>query len=196
MTVNRRRLQYEDTTARTLTAGTSVTIDSGGTLQTAATGTVGTHVLSVGGNLTNNGTLDFSTAGGLAGAGITFTGAASNTFGGTGATTDVRAITVNKGTSSANVLELNTSNFTVHGGNTDGPGGYLTLTNGTFKISGSFSMTNRTFNTAATYTIPATGGIWLNNANYTVAATAQRHHVEQRPLPGHARHLQHRHRRR
>ncbi len=33
-------------------------------------------------------------------------------------------------------------------------------------------MTNRTFNTAATYTIPATGGIWLNNANYTVAATA------------------------
>ena len=114
---------------------------------------------------------DLSTNGGLAGAAISFTGAA-NTFGGTGATTDIHSITVNKGTSSANILELNTSNFTVHGGNTDGPGGYLTLTNGTLKISGSFSMTNRTFNTAATYTIPATGGLWLNNANYIVAATA------------------------
>ena len=104
--------------------------------------------LGVGGNLTNNGVLDLSTNGGLAGAGITFTGAASNTFGGTGATTDIRSITVNKGTSTANILELNPSNFTVHGGNTDGPGGYLTLTNGTFKISGSFPMTNRTFDTA------------------------------------------------
>ena len=75
----------------------------------------------VGGNLTNNGTLDFSTNGGFAGAGITFTGAANNTFGGTGATTDIRSITLNKGTSSANVLELNPSNFTVHGGTPTGP---------------------------------------------------------------------------
>ncbi|HEX9988370.1 MAG TPA: fibronectin type III domain-containing protein [Chloroflexia bacterium] len=163
-------LQYEATTARTLTVTTSVTVDTGGTFQSAVTGTQVSHVLSVGTNLTNNGTLDFSTNTDTAGAGITFTGVVSSTFGGTGTTTDIRAITINKGTTSASILELNTSNFTVRGVNTD-VAGYLTLTNGTFKISGTFTMANRTF-TTATYTIPATGGIWLNNPNYTVSPTA------------------------
>src|SRR5205085_2340332 len=44
-------LQYEAVTARTLTVGQSVTIDSGGTFQSAATGTITTHVLSVGTDL-------------------------------------------------------------------------------------------------------------------------------------------------
>src|SRR6185295_6273872 len=77
-------LEYEPTTPRTLTTGGGVTIASNGTLQSAATGTVTTHVLSVGGNLTNNGVLDFSTNGNTAGAGITFTTAANATFSGTG----------------------------------------------------------------------------------------------------------------
>ncbi len=160
-------LEFESVTARTLTVGVSVTIASGGTLRSATTGTVTTHVLSIGSDLTNNGTLDFSTNGNTAGAGLTFTGATNNTFGGTGATTDIRTLTVNKGTSSASIIEVTTSNFTVQGVTTD-VAGYLTLTNGTFKISGSFSGTNRVFTTAA-YTIGATTGFWLNNPNYTVA---------------------------
>jgi hypothetical protein len=163
-------LQYEATTARTLAVGQSVTIATNGTLQSAATGTVITHVLSVGVNLTNNGVLDFSTNGNTAGAGITFTTANNGTFSGTGATTDIRTITVNKGTSSASTIEVMPTNLTVQGVTTD-VAGYLVITNGTFKISGTFTMTNRTF-TTATYTIPATGGIWLNNSNYTVAPTA------------------------
>jgi hypothetical protein len=163
-------LQFEQTTARTLTVGTSVSIDAGGTFQSNPAGTQTGHVLSVGTDLTNNGTLDFSTNANTAGAGITFTGAANNTFSGTGATTDIRGITINKGTSNVNTLELTTSNFTVQGVNTD-VAGFLTLTNGTFKISGTFTMTNRVF-TTATYLIPATGGIWLNNPNFTVAPTA------------------------
>jgi Carboxypeptidase regulatory-like domain/Fibronectin type III domain/G8 domain len=159
-------LIYEATTARTLTVTQSVTIDNGGTFQTAATGTVVTHVLSVGTDLTNNGTLDFSTNANTAGAGITFTGAASNTFGGTGATTDIRAITINKGTSNANILEVTLSNLTVRSLSVDPTNGFLTLTNGTFKISGTFTLSSRTF--TANYTIPATAGIWLNNPNYTV----------------------------
>ncbi|MFL6210217.1 MAG: beta strand repeat-containing protein, partial [Pyrinomonadaceae bacterium] len=162
-------LQYESVTARTLTVGTNVAVATNGTLQSALSGTVTTHVLSVGGNLTNNGVLDFSTNADTAAAGITFTGAAGNTFGGTGATTDIRAITINKGTSNANVLELNPSNFTVRGVATD-VAGFLTLTNGTFKISGTFAVTNRVFTTAI-YTIPATCGIWLNNPNFVVAGT-------------------------
>ena len=163
-------LQYDATTARTLAVGQSATIASNGTLQSAATGTVTTHVLSVGVNLTNNGVLDFSTNANTAGAGITFNSPNNGTFSGTGATTDIRTMTVNKGTSSASVIEVMPTNFTVQGVATD-VAGYLTITNGTLKISGTFAMTNRTFATA-TYTIPATGGFWLNNPNYTVAPTA------------------------
>src|SRR5262249_55886911 len=130
-------LIWDATTARTLTVGTLVTINSGGIFQSATTGTITTHVLTVGTDLTNNGTLDFSTNANPAGAGITFTGAANNTFGGAGATTDIRALTINKGTANTNVLELNTTNFTIRGVTTD-VAGFLTLTNGTLKISGAF----------------------------------------------------------
>ncbi|MGA9995206.1 MAG: DUF4214 domain-containing protein [Pyrinomonadaceae bacterium] len=159
-------LTYEATTARTLTVGEDVTINSGGTFQSAATGAIA-HTLSLAGNLTNNGTLDFSTSGNTASAGITFTGVTNTTFSGTGATTDIRTMTINKGTSNVNTLELLTSNFTVQGVTTD-VAGFLTLTNGTLKISGTFTMTNRVF-TAAGYTINATSGFWLNNPNFTVA---------------------------
>ena len=100
-------LQYETTTARTVTVGGSVTIAVGGTFKTGAAGAVTAHALSVGGNLTNNGTLDLSTTGTSAnscGASLTFTGATSNTWS-SGATNDVFGpITINKGTSSANVF--------------------------------------------------------------------------------------------
>jgi hypothetical protein len=162
-------LQFDTAVARTLTVPFDVSIGIGGTLRSGASGTVTTHVLSVGGNLTNNGTLDFSTNANTAGAGITFTGATSNTFGGSGLITNIRTITVNKGTSNANIIELNPTSFSVQGTTTDSAAAaYLTLTNGTFKISGTFPATFRTF-TAAAYAIPATTGFWLNNPNYIVA---------------------------
>jgi len=162
-------LEFDASAARTLTATTNVAIAAGGTFRTAASGAVTGHVLSLAGNLTNNGTLDFSTNANTAGAGIMFTGATSNTFSGTGATTDVRTITINKGTSAANVLEVTASSFTVQGTSTDGPASsFLTLTNGTFQISGTFAGAHRLF-PVASYTIPATTGIWINNPNFTVA---------------------------
>ncbi len=162
-------LQFESTTARTLTVGTDVTNAINGTFQSSTSGTQTGHVLSIGGNLTNNNVLDFSTNANTAGAGVTFTGATNNTFGGTGALTDLRTLTINKGTSNANILEVTTTNFTVQGVNTDGAAAaFLTLTNGTFKVSGTFTASFRTF-TAAAYTIGATTGFWLNNPNYTVA---------------------------
>ncbi|MBC7899585.1 MAG: carboxypeptidase regulatory-like domain-containing protein [Saprospiraceae bacterium] len=145
----------------------AVTINSGGTLQSPLAGTVTTNNLTVSGNLTNNGTLDLSTNGNTSGAGLTFGGGAVDvTLGGSGAVTDVFAITVAKG-AQATTVELNATNFTVQGVNTDAAG-YLTVTSGTFKISGTFTMTNRTF-PAAGYTIPTLGGLWMNNPNYTVA---------------------------
>ena len=162
-------LQYESAVARTLTVTTDIVIAPGGTFQSAATGSVTSHLLSLAGNLTNNGTLAFSTNSNAAGAGITFTGATNNTLSGTGPTTDVRTITINKGTSRVPVLELTPSNFTVWGSSTDGPGSaFLSLTNGTFKISGTFAGTHRLFSNP-NYTIPVTAGIWLNNPSFVVA---------------------------
>ncbi len=163
-------LQFESANARTLAVGGNVGIGASDVFRSNPSGSVTTHVLSLGGNLTNNGSLDFSTNANSAGAGIVFTGAQNNTFGGSGAVNDVRSITVNKGTSGANILELSLGQFTVQGSTTDTAGsGYLTLTNGTFKISGTFTGTHRTFSTAS-YTIPVTGGFWLNNVGYQVAA--------------------------
>jgi uncharacterized repeat protein (TIGR01451 family) len=165
-------LQFEQTTARTLTVGTDVTVQGGGTLQSNPAGTQFGHNLSVGGNLTNNGTLDFSTNADTAGAILTFTGALNTTFSGTGATTDIRQITVNKGTTPTAIVEITTTSFTVRGVTTDTVvGGWLVMTNGTIKISGTFTGTSRVFATAA-YTIPVSFGFWLNNPNYTVAGQA------------------------
>jgi len=160
-------LQFDSAVARSLTVGRDVTIASGGTLQTATSGTVTTHALNVGNNLANNGTLDMSTNGNTAGGTITFTGPQNATLSGTGGTTDIRQINVNKGTSPASILEILPSNFTVQGVTTDVAGWYA-MTNGTLKISGTFAGTNRVF-TVAAYIINAANGFWLNNPNYTVA---------------------------
>ncbi len=163
-------LIYEATTARTLTVTNNVTINSGGSFQSAATGTQTAHSLSLAGNLTNNGTLDFSTNTNTAATIITFTGSSNTTFSGSGGTTDIKSIILNKGTSTVSILELSTSNFTVQGVNTD-VAAFLTLTKGTFKISGSFTMTNRII-TGTSYTIAANTGLFLNNENFTVQGQA------------------------
>jgi FG-GAP-like repeat/Fibronectin type III domain len=163
-------LQYESTTARTLTVGQAVAVATNGILQSATTGTVTTHLLSVGGDLTNNGTIDFSTNSNTAGAGITFTGAtdAAFTLGGS-STTDFKqtaGVTLNKGTNNTPVLTFTPGGtITVLGANAVG---FLTITTGTFKLSGTNAFSNPVFNTTA-YAIPAAGGFWMNNANATVA---------------------------
>jgi hypothetical protein len=144
----------------------NVTINAGGTLQSPTTGAVITNNLTVGGNVINNGVLDFSTNGDTSAAILTFgAGGFDVALSGNGVMTDVRDITVAKG-AIGTVVDVTVTNFTVRGVNTD-VAGYLTLTSGTFKVSGTFTLTNRTFLVAA-YVIPATGGFWLNNPNYTI----------------------------
>lgn len=161
-------LEFEPTTARTLSVAANVSVLGGGALRSAATGTQAGHVLNVAGNLDNAGSIDFSTNADTAGATLTFTGVANTAFTGSG-TTDVRQVAINKGTTPASTLDLLPANFTVRGVTTDTvAGGWLTLTNGTLKLSGTFAGTSRVFGTAG-YTIPATAGFWLNNPNYVVA---------------------------
>lgn len=162
------RLTFEEPVGRTLTIAKNLTIETDGDFSTGG-GTANAHTVSIGGNLTNNGTLDLSTNGGQAGAAISFTGALSATFGGTGPVTDIFRILMNKA-STNNTVELTVSNFTVNGSTTDGPASaYLFLNGGVFKISGTFTGSHRTFATDA-YDPPAAAGFWLNNPNYTVTA--------------------------
>lgn len=156
-------LRFEATTVRSLTVGTDVTIGATGAFESGLTGTVTTHVLSLGGNLLNNGSLDFNTNSNTAGARITFTGATSNTFTANG-TTDIRTMTINKGVDATSVLEVNGSAAIT------AASGFLTLTNGTLKVSANFG--SNTFFSSAAYTIGSTTGFWLNNASTTVTGQA------------------------
>ncbi len=172
-------LTFDPFAARSLTVAGDLTI-SGATdiLTTPSTGAVTNHTLIIGGSLTNNGIFDLSTNSNQAGADLVFTGASNNTFGGSGSVTDIRTITMDKGTSSANLLDLTASNFTVQGSTTDSAASaFLTLTNGTFKISGTFTGNHRTavltfdLNIAAfEQIIVPTSGLWLNNPNYTLTS--------------------------
>jgi hypothetical protein len=170
------KLEWSATAAPVLTVTTSVTIATNGTFKCLDTGTVHENVwLVLGGDLINNGVLDFNTNNGAAAAWIYFTGAGSNTFGGAGPITDVDEITVDKGTSAASVLELNPANFSVRGSSIGGPQTrFLTLTNGLLKISGTFTTTcqlflffNRMSGLPAAAYIPPTGGLWIDNPNFT-----------------------------
>lgn len=165
-------LTFDALNAQTLTVASDVTVSSGGTLQADNAGTQTGHTLIVGGNLLNNGTLDLSSNAGASGIQLAFTGASNASFSGNGALTDVYRIIVNKGTDATSVLELNTTSFSFEGATTTAGSdpGFLTLINGMFKISGSFSMENGLFTGINNYTVPPSAGIWFNNPNYTVAA--------------------------
>ncbi len=167
-------LQFNTTVARTITVVQDVTVAAGATFQTGPSGSINNHILSVGGSLTNNGTIDFSTSANTAGAGIVFTGTNSAGFtnAGTG-TLNLRQLVgstggvhLNKGTDSSSVLTFTPGGtITVQGANTLG---FLSIANGTFEIAGSNPFSNPVLN-AAGYIIPATGAFRLNNASATVA---------------------------
>jgi hypothetical protein len=159
-------LVYDAASAKSLAVRTNIHISPGSFLGSAAAGAVTSHQLSLGGDLINNGILDLSTNNNSAGVDMVFTGASNNTFGGSGEVTDVRNIRIDKG-AAAYTLEFTMSNFSVQGSTTETPAsGYLTLANGTLKISGTFEGNHRTF--VPGYQLPANVGLWLNNPNYTI----------------------------
>ncbi|UOQ54754.1 T9SS type A sorting domain-containing protein [Hymenobacter cellulosivorans] len=167
----------------TIVAGATVTLDVAatcGALTVAATGALQTsattaYSLQVAGSITNNGTLDLS-ASSTIGSDLRFTGAGNATFTGTG-TTDLQTVSLAKAVR-ADVVEMILPSLSVKG-STSTTDGFLSTritTNtvddmtGTLKISGTNTVTNRVFSNAASYVIPATGGFWLNNPNFTVAS--------------------------
>jgi hypothetical protein len=170
------------TTAVNLTVNGSVTVAPGATFDAGAVaGASLTHTLYIGGstntspyasNLTVLGTFDMYIGASNGKATITFFGVQNSVVSGTGATLDLFNTTVlNKGTTTATpsvtppILDIQRA-FTANGVATTS---FLaTHTAGTLKISGTFTQTNP-IRTAGGYTIPALGGVWLNNPNFTVS---------------------------
>lgn len=162
-------LQFDATIAYTLTVNSDVTIATGGIFQSASSGTVTTHNLSVAGNIINSGTLDFSTNANTAGSNLTFTGASNSLVSGTGGTANLFSLTMSKATQ-AQLAEFNVSNFSVRGLSTGSGGPLLTsgVGTGTLKFSGTNTFSGTLWTTPAGYSIPSTLGIWLNNPNFTI----------------------------
>lgn len=158
-------VRFGETATFTLTVANDVLIGTNDSLTTGG-GNANQHVLYVGGDLTNNGTLDISTNNGQAGATIEFNRGGDVVFSGSGTVNDVFLIRINK--TAGSIVDLASTNFTVAGSTTDSASSaYLIIISGTFKISGTFSGSHRTF-PSNVYEIPADGGIWLNNPNYTI----------------------------
>jgi len=149
--------------------GNNITIASGASLNVTGTSNA-THQLKVGGNVTNNGTLNLRPgANNLCNTIFTKNGA--QTISGSGTTTSFNNITTDMGGVNTNHLDVTATNFSA-------PNGFLALLNGTFNLNNSgLSITPFTADIpAGNFLIPATAGLWVNagtinspNMNWTVA---------------------------
>lgn len=158
-------LRFGETAGFSLTVTNDVTIGAGDTFSTGG-GNANAHVLTLQGDLINDGTLDFATNNNLAGALIVFQGSANSVFGGSGPVTDITWMRLEK-LSKDDIVDLTPDNFTVQGASENPEFGFLIHNGGTFKISGTFAGSQLTFNSNP-YDIGPDAGLWLNNPNYTI----------------------------
>jgi hypothetical protein len=148
-----------DATARTLTYNGNILVNAGGTFRTN-TASAATHLMTLYGNITNNGIFDMNP--GTSVCNITFVNEGNQTISGTGATTSFNTITPNMGDLISNTLDVTSSNFSA-------PTDFLKMTNGngTFKFSvPTASITLNAFSAATT--IPPTCALWMNSPNSTM----------------------------
>jgi hypothetical protein len=145
--------------AKTINVSGNIQVDAGSTMNVGNFAAL--HNILLAGNMIVDGSFDMFAAVGRA-CNVTFTGATDNTITGTGATCNFNAITVNKGTGVANIIDvqrpITMSSPTISSN-------YLILTNGTFKMS-SASTINPYF--GGHTIVSATGRLWLNNAGATI----------------------------
>lgn len=148
-------------TSRTLTINGNVTIGINGKfMATIASNTA--HMINLYGNITNNGIVDFSSDPNSF-CNVSFLHPyATQLVNGTGVTNRYNLITVNKGTDITRIVEIQTSTFVA-------AAGFLTLTNGTLKISTTGAVTITPFN--ITSSIPSSCRLWLNSSSLTVNTT-------------------------
>jgi hypothetical protein len=159
------------TTARTVAVTDYVIVSSGASF-TVQTSQTATHTMTIGGNLTNNGTFDMTGGSTTRLCNVTFNKNGNQNVSGTGSLTRFNYIKVNLGTSRNNILDISTSNFNAHANFLHSGASTVAndLLNGTIRLSGSFTFTGTLFQTGNFYNIPATAGVWINNPNVTISA--------------------------
>lgn len=165
-------LTFNGLAAQTFTVSGNIRIkNSTGKFITQSSGTF-TNSLIINGNIINEGVFDMSRGGTTLLCNVTFAKNGNQTVTGNGATTRFNKISLDMGTTNANVLEISTAQFSA-------PDGFLEnssstanrLKNGTLKLSGNFTysgtpFSSNTFNNM----IVSTAGFWLNNPNATLTA--------------------------
>ncbi|MBF9223164.1 T9SS type A sorting domain-containing protein [Hymenobacter ruricola] len=173
---------------RTVAVGNNVTVAAGATFDVNGAGAATTtpHALLVGGSLTNDGTLDFGTAG-TSRATLTFTGSQNTRLTGTtaGASTKLFALTVDKGASQAPTLTLD-----VAGTLTTPTSGWLTLANGTLRYARPGASTLTVHDAASPYVINEKAGLNVDAAAGTVTVATANDAAADLQLAGQLRVLQ------
>jgi hypothetical protein len=154
-------LQFRGNTARILTVNGNITINANASID-VRTASNTSHTLIAKGNIVNNGQIDFASDNNSF-CNTQFTKNGSQTVTGTGTLTRFHNIEANMGTVITNTVEILASNFTA--GN-----GFLTITNGTFKLSTSNALSIACFSVASA--IPATGRLFLNSSLAALSASA------------------------
>jgi len=166
-----------DGTSRTMIVTNGITVATGGIMNAGAANV--THILNIGGStatglgtgsLTVNGAFDGYVGASAGKFTITFFGGPDAAISGAGTINFNTTSIVNKGAVTSNattippVLDVQRG-YTVQGATT--AGFVATHTAGTIKLSGTYTLSNPVYSTVG-YSIPANGGFWINNPNFTV----------------------------
>lgn len=150
-------------TARTLTVNNTITVAANATLTVNPASNI-THSLQITGNIVNNGTLNLQSDNNSI-CNTTFSKTSGNqVVSGSGGTTLFGGITVNIGNLQSNTVEIMTPSFSTFSPAT----AFLTLTNGTFKISSPCTVTAFSGNT----TMGAFTQLWVNHSGANVSTAA------------------------
>ncbi len=148
-------LMGNNATARTFTVIGNLLVNSGAQF-TPNTGFVATHSITLLGNITNNGSLNFQpTPTSLID--ISFIRTGNQLISGTGIVNSYNNIIMDMGSSFLNTLEVTSTNFAA-------PVNFLTMRNGMFKFSVPVNPIALTI-FSAPVTIPPTCGLWMNSPN-------------------------------
>ncbi len=155
-------LRLGSVTTQAVNVDGNIVIGNAGRFDVANTGSV-EHQISLLGNITNNGTLQMNQA---SSATISFIGENSRSVTGTNgaASTNFAKVILNKGTSSAILLNVDVA------GSLSAPSdSWLSLVNGTFRLSksGTLTLTNQP---ASDFVIPATTALSLNHVGAVINA--------------------------
>ena len=162
------QLQFPANTSRQISVAGDVSIAAGGNgiFDVAGSG-VATHLITISGNLTNEGTIDFNQGGSTVD--VVFDGSADQIVGGVTGLIDYHKIEVDKGMTAVPSVDLQHPGITFSGSSSDDTK-IITLVNGTLRISANLGnitlssggITNRDF------VIPVSTALILDNATTTL----------------------------